>query len=319
LMFSRASASLSRGLRIAQMLGLHRLDSPRQTMISTLPPPEDWCELEERRRTWWVIFCSDRFVSGVTGWPALIHEKDVATLLPASDDSFEQGLEEETGLLADALQGTLAYSSFAGKILSAYVYHKTLDHTFQTSPGDSPEDVKNGPYWKRHREIDSHLHNLIMYLPERLRLPQNAKDNNALFFTISIYSSTICIHRAALAKVREFDLPGSMFLWSKLRLLPAADEVVNALKLAVDIQSILLDHYVAFSAYLVALVFLESYKELPSQRSQSSLEFLLSSLVACGRQDLFTRSLALQLARGMTQCEVRSSALAEVLRFGFLY
>lgn len=63
------------------MLGLHRLDSPKQPTDPPLPPPGDFFEVEERRRTWWVIFCSDRFVSGITGWPALVNEKDVSRSL----------------------------------------------------------------------------------------------------------------------------------------------------------------------------------------------------------------------------------------------
>lgn len=39
--------------------------------------PKEWSELEERRRTWWAIFCSDRLVSATTGWPTLIDENDV--------------------------------------------------------------------------------------------------------------------------------------------------------------------------------------------------------------------------------------------------
>ena len=72
--------SLCRSLRVAQMLNLHRIDQSDQIFPSTLAPPKDWSELEERRRTWWVIFCSDRFVSGTTGWPALINSQDVRTL-----------------------------------------------------------------------------------------------------------------------------------------------------------------------------------------------------------------------------------------------
>jgi hypothetical protein len=76
-MFSRAATSLSRSVRIAQMLNLHRIDHSNQPLLPTLAPPKDWSELEERRRTWWLIFCNDRFVCGTTGWPALINERDV--------------------------------------------------------------------------------------------------------------------------------------------------------------------------------------------------------------------------------------------------
>jgi hypothetical protein len=78
-LFSRASTSLCRSIRIAQMLNLHRIDKGCEAPLLTLPPPKDWSELEERRRTWWVIFCSDGFVCGTTGWPTLINERDVSS------------------------------------------------------------------------------------------------------------------------------------------------------------------------------------------------------------------------------------------------
>lgn len=70
MLFSRASTSLSRSLRIAQMLRLHQLDTGEGE-------PKNRPQLEEARRTWWVIFCSDRFVAGSTGWPAMINDDDV--------------------------------------------------------------------------------------------------------------------------------------------------------------------------------------------------------------------------------------------------
>jgi hypothetical protein len=59
------------------MLNLHQIDRSEQTLPPSIAPPKDWSELEERRRTWWAIFCADRLVCGTTGWPALINEKDV--------------------------------------------------------------------------------------------------------------------------------------------------------------------------------------------------------------------------------------------------
>lgn len=78
-MFYRASISLARALRIAQMLGLHKIDGDRSTMTSPLPEPQDLCELEERRRTWWVVCSHDYLVASVLGWPALVNERDVRT------------------------------------------------------------------------------------------------------------------------------------------------------------------------------------------------------------------------------------------------
>lgn len=85
LMFARASLSLCYSVRIAQILNLDKVDADERKVNSYLGAPSDWVELEERRRTWWVIFCSDRFVSATTKWPALIHVQDVRFRLPNLD------------------------------------------------------------------------------------------------------------------------------------------------------------------------------------------------------------------------------------------
>src|ERR1700742_4688479 len=73
--------TIGRMVRLVQMLGLHRLDAPGRSEPSrqVLPPPKDFIELEERRRTFWVAFHGDRWSSSGTGWAMIIQEKDVCT------------------------------------------------------------------------------------------------------------------------------------------------------------------------------------------------------------------------------------------------
>src|SRR5688572_12149483 len=113
LWFTRASMSLSRSARLAQMLGLHNVEAPDMP-ATALAPPRNWSEKEERRRTMWAIFCTDRLTSSTTGWPVVLesshvscqppgteqriipgylyrrrtHSVQLQTLLPASDQSF---------------------------------------------------------------------------------------------------------------------------------------------------------------------------------------------------------------------------------------
>lgn len=77
LFFPRAWMSAGRAIRLAQMMGLHRLDGVGMDVKQCLPPPRDWTEREERRRAFWMAFCIDRYASIGTGWPVLIDEKDV--------------------------------------------------------------------------------------------------------------------------------------------------------------------------------------------------------------------------------------------------
>ena len=75
--FPRAWMSVGRATRLAQMMSLHRQDGPALDVKQALPPPRDWTEREERRRTFWMAFCQDRYASIGTGWPMTIDERDV--------------------------------------------------------------------------------------------------------------------------------------------------------------------------------------------------------------------------------------------------
>lgn len=77
--FPRAWQSTGRAVRMAQMLGLQRVDGTGLDVKQCLPPPKDWIDREERRRTFWLAFCEDRYASVGTGWPMTIDERDVRT------------------------------------------------------------------------------------------------------------------------------------------------------------------------------------------------------------------------------------------------
>jgi hypothetical protein len=79
--FPRAWQTTGRAVRMAQMLGLHRIDGFGLDVKQCLPPPKDWIEREERRRTFWMAFCEDRYASVGTGWPMTIDERDVRLAL----------------------------------------------------------------------------------------------------------------------------------------------------------------------------------------------------------------------------------------------
>lgn len=79
--FPRAWLSTGRAVRLAQMMGLYRIDGHGPDVKQCLQQPKDWTEKEERRRTFWLAFCVDRYASIGTGWPMSIEEKDVSFLI----------------------------------------------------------------------------------------------------------------------------------------------------------------------------------------------------------------------------------------------
>ena len=64
------------------MLGLHRLDGLGVEVKQTLSRETDVGEMEERRRTFWMAFCMDRYAGVGTGWPLIVDERDVRLPFP---------------------------------------------------------------------------------------------------------------------------------------------------------------------------------------------------------------------------------------------
>ncbi|GAA6000053.1 hypothetical protein JCM5350_001670, partial [Sporobolomyces pararoseus] len=100
----RAFLSIGQAVRIAAMLGLHRMDEDRisercgTSGDKRLRPPAlhelpiDGVLLEECRRTMCAVFVLDRFEQGCVGWPSAIAEPDLRILLPCDEALYETGI-----------------------------------------------------------------------------------------------------------------------------------------------------------------------------------------------------------------------------------
>ena len=90
--FGHAWMNCGRASRMAVYFNLLRLDEPHLFCKQTLSDPRDWVDQEERRRTFWAAFILDKFASLGTGWAATLHEDDITTFLPGSDDEYQAGV-----------------------------------------------------------------------------------------------------------------------------------------------------------------------------------------------------------------------------------
>ena len=230
--FPRAWMSAGRACRMSQMMGLHRLDGNGLDVKQCLPPPKDWAEREERRRTFWSCFCVDRYSSIGTGWPMTLEEKDILTVLPAPDDAYELNRPPlSTMTLGEALQpsGPPNLMPFPGVILMACLFGRNLTHLHRPSPDDADDDI-NGDFWKRHREMDNILLNTALALPEHMRLPSGLNDPNVVFMNMNVHTSTICLHQAAIFKADKNRLPSRISAESKVRCITAAAEIASIMR-----------------------------------------------------------------------------------------
>ncbi|KAF2025008.1 hypothetical protein EK21DRAFT_93594 [Setomelanomma holmii] len=77
-------ASLTRTVEYAQLAQEHEADANRPLCrpYTPLPSTENWTELEERRRVFWIVFMLDRYSSVTMGWNTSLTSDDVYRRLP---------------------------------------------------------------------------------------------------------------------------------------------------------------------------------------------------------------------------------------------
>lgn len=76
--FTNAWMSVGRCARAAQMMKLHRLDSPYDEF--NILEHATWVDREEARRVFWAAYCADKWASTLSGHPLTIRDEDVSFL-----------------------------------------------------------------------------------------------------------------------------------------------------------------------------------------------------------------------------------------------
>ncbi|KAJ5972194.1 uncharacterized protein N7479_002112 [Penicillium vulpinum] len=266
--FPRAWLSVGKAARLALMLGLNRLDGVALDVKQTILPPRDWTEREERRRVFWGAFATDRYASVGTGWPILIDENDIMSNLPASEESFTKSKPQRTLHLNDIItgDGVSTLSPFACVVVLASLFGRNLVHIHRPQPQDNDHDL-NGDFWKRHRSHDNILLHISLSLPDHLRLPTGVSDVNVIFANMSIHTSTICLHQAAIFKAEKNKMPSQITTESKRRCLVAANQISSTMKMISHVDLTNLNPFMSFCLYIAARVFVQYLKSRPEDSS----------------------------------------------------
>ncbi|KAL0473358.1 hypothetical protein QR685DRAFT_569427 [Neurospora intermedia] len=328
MLFTRAAMTAARCARLVHMLGLHRLDDPSEDAedsdVPALPPPKSWVDLEERRRTFWGAYCANVHITMNTKWPIMIDVKDTTTRLPASEDAFNTGSYEASPTLQEAFGGS-SYSSFASMAVIGYLFNELLNHVHRSKVSDRPDDLQDGPYWKRHREIDNNLDDAFMFLPDKFRLPTNITETVALQVNLSIHASVLCLHSAACDAVKKHGLDKRLGERSRVRRLNAAREIVNIMRLARETMSPYKTPLVALSMYCASTVYIDLARETFTSPSPvplppwvaPELEFIVNCMESIGRQYIITRAYLNQLLLDVEQNDVSAFFnLPNIKRYG---
>lgn len=293
-LFIRSWMSSGRASRLAQMMGLLRLDGEESDFKKCMPPPRDCVEREERRRTFWAAYSLDRFASIGTGWPCTINDDDISTRLPCNDDAFEAGVEEvgpgmHTVLNADCTN----LSPFAAQILVTAQLTRNMQHLHRPRSGNDADP--RCAFWKRHRDLDALFIRTARELPRHLRLPSGAGDANVIFLNLCLQVNIICLHQAAICRAEKHALPSAL-QESKDKCMDAAQQIMAIMRVCPRHQFVRSHPFNGFALYVACRVFLQTLKERPDDAVvRRSMGYLQSVLAEESRWNLLMASFLAQL------------------------
>ena len=160
-----------------------------------------------------------------------IEESDIQTQLPADEEAFELNKPQKTIELHEALEpaGPQKLASFSGVVVLACLFGRNLTHLHRPRRNDQDNDL-NGEFWRRHRAMDNILSNTSLALPDHLRLPSGLNNSNIVFLNMSLHTSTICLHQAAIFKADQNKMPTRISAESKVRCITAAAEIASIMR-----------------------------------------------------------------------------------------
>ncbi|KAI1807416.1 fungal-specific transcription factor domain protein [Daldinia bambusicola] len=148
--YRRGWLSAGRVFRLVQFLKLYELDGARPLGADN---DDNAITLEEKRRTFWVAYCLDRFISISEGTPMTLNEEVVFTRLPCSDDDFQRGLVPQEPFLAETMTSAdlRSYAPLAECVILVTICSRALSqkqiYTIEALYSNIPLDFSSRHDW----------------------------------------------------------------------------------------------------------------------------------------------------------------------------
>ncbi|KAL4930375.1 Zn(II)2Cys6 transcription factor [Aspergillus undulatus] len=233
----QAWMSAGRCCRLVLGMRLYELDDPNHPVMVAKDQETnliDWTGLEERRRTFWMAYSLDRFISFHNGLPFTLNEQLIATRLPGPEEEFQAGQPVVTPYLPEVMARTgidtvHSISPFSECIVLATICGRALAHRQKVAVEQlsiSGDVTVFEGFWTRHQWLHEILNTRIQMLSS---LPQ--VDPMLLFARIVAQTMVLFLH-SVLESItwKTGDHLLSIIEYERLCIL-AAHEVVNLIKL----------------------------------------------------------------------------------------
>ncbi|KAF4341493.1 Zn(II)2Cys6 transcriptional activator [Fusarium beomiforme] len=287
LWFSRGSMSIARAIRLAHILGLHRLDGKNVAGL-TLPAALDFTEQEERRKTFWVIFTTDRITSSTGGWPTMMDWRSIQTRLPSSIDAFLSSTPIATLTLRQALgQGMYELSTSACRVVAVHLFNECFNFSRNVEEDEDSND------WQQLQQLDEAVTNAFATLPLDLRCPENMESPEAVLINLQLHTALICIHKSALTR-SQVDM--AALPTTKARVMESAVQIMITVALVTDLSTRFRNPLVSFATFIAASFFLSDFLTTGDLQSEANFTALMTVMVEVGKSNMFAASLAVRLA-----------------------
>ncbi|THY11162.1 hypothetical protein D6D02_05933 [Aureobasidium pullulans] len=181
--FRKGWISAGRAIRLVLLMKLHELDMPRgpfdQEIFAEAQQNENtWIVTEERRRTFWMVYCLDRLINLLNQVPFTINEQSILTRLPACEEDFQSGRPADTAFLLEILRGTdkRKMSAFNNLLILVTLWARGLLHQHRRLVDDFYGNESTEPdYYHRLQWLDG-----IIAQSEHVMTAHDAHDSGGL-------------------------------------------------------------------------------------------------------------------------------------------
>ncbi|KAI5867889.1 hypothetical protein GGS23DRAFT_190 [Durotheca rogersii] len=193
--FGRGWVSAGRAFRLIQFNWLQYSDGPEVSLAQT-----DWVDGEQKRRTFWLAYCVDRFVSIRNNSTMTFNEQAMTTIrLPALESEFQNEQATLTGFLSEAItaRDTIVTSMFTECIVVATVMGRALAHR-QQSLVDNIYLRETRDFWERHEWV----HTILMQRMDvfSMHYPSAVQEAEPMLLFIGMMWRTTVLYMYQLVK-----------------------------------------------------------------------------------------------------------------------
>ncbi|KAL9074941.1 MAG: hypothetical protein Q9157_004190 [Trypethelium eluteriae] len=159
----QAMLTAGRAIRMVQLARLHDVDAQHDSAMSlgaemspfsrpSLSDDESPAESEEKRRTFWLAYCFDRFCLMRNDCPPSLQEESIRTRLPAPEVNFQNNEPIRMGFLFEALanNGRTVLPPFAKCVVLNSLLSRCMSHQRSVRDGSVSGGSDSRKFWSQH-------------------------------------------------------------------------------------------------------------------------------------------------------------------------